>query len=211
MEELKKQWQILPTWQKYLVSGAFPLAITYLIFSFLLSPAREQVLKLKKQKQELENSIRILTLQLNPAKLSALKKQLEEKKKKLEKEEKELGREIGKVIKKADIGKTLDFIERSRKESGVEISYISWGAISKTTFFLNEVGGRKFVSENGSGVNVSIYKGEITLGVLGSWENIFNFMRSLKKSFVSYPQGLRLERTKDGMKADLRLYVLMLE
>ncbi len=210
MEELKRQWEVLPLWQKYLIAGGLPLAFAYLLWSFLLTPLNESIKKLEKEREDLKGRIKLLTLQLQPQKLKVLRAQLQRELKAVEEERKKLSQEIGKILTREEVGKTLDFLEESSKKNGVKIEYINWGSIKATTYSLKEEGGEKVVVEGSNGsVRVNLYRGEITLGVSAPFNRIINFLKDLKEELVSYPQGIKFERKGQTERADLRLYYLM--
>jgi len=237
MEKLKAQWSALPQWQKLFILLILPIVIIGYIYAMLITPLREDLEKIRKEKEELDRRIAELKRLTDPKALEPLRKQRDDLKAQLEVKKQELELLVGEITSTKDVGIIYKKLGAIASKSGVRLLSVSLAKPNEVGYTLEKTPeGRtvvKIVKEQTQQQGQQQQKqqqraqeqkqqtfnvvkhptAELKISFVGSYANVVNFLKSLEKGgLVSYPSTFKVERVEKGMlKGDLTILVIMKE
>ncbi len=229
MEKLKAQWSALPQWQKLFILLILPIVIIGYIYAMLITPLREELEKIRKEKEELDRRIAELKSLTDPQALEPLRKQRDDLKAQLEVKKQELELLVGEIPSTKDVSSVYKKLGAIARKSGVRILSVNLAKPNEVGYTLEKTPEGKAVvkivkeqtqqqgqQEQKPQQPSDVVKhptAELKISFVGSYANVVNFLKSLEKgSFVSYPSTFKVERVeKDMLKGDLTILVIMKE
>ncbi len=199
LENLRAQWEQLPTWQRALVVVIFSAVVLYGIYNFLIVEEKKRIETLKKDISNLRAEIDRYKQTINPAFLESLRKEL----KRLKEEEKvqriEFEKAVGKVPTKDDVNVIIKDLGNLAIGKGLSVLSLSVSAPQLKLFTVRN--GTLAVLENQKGQKqqgVPLYVIGVSLNVEGDSEAIIGFFESLSgRGIVSYPSKVDLKPIPD--------------
>jgi hypothetical protein len=229
MEKLKAQWSALPQWQKLFILLILPIVIIGYIYAMLIAPLREDLEKIRKEKEELDRRIAELKSLTGPQALEPLRKQRDDLKAQLEVKKQELELVVGELPSTEDVSSVYKKLGAIARKSGVILLSVNLAKPNEVGYTLEKTPeGRtvvKIVKEQTQQQGQQEQKpqqssdvvkhptAELKISFVGSYTNVVNFLKALEKGgFVSYPSTFKVERVeKDMLKGDLTILVIMKE
>ncbi len=121
MQKLIEQFKALPPWQRYVLILVLPLVLIVYIWLMLLSPAMDEVSKLKVEVNNAKADIQRIRASLNPAILENLRKEEKALEEEYLTKQAELVSLVGEIPTEKDVGKIIANIGRIAKRSKVKI------------------------------------------------------------------------------------------
>lgn len=231
MQKLIEQFKALPTWQRYFLLLGLPLVLVVYLWFMLLSPAMDEVSKLRVDVQNAKTDIERIKASLNPAILENLKKEEEALKEEYANKQAELESLVGEIPTERDVGKLISNLGRIAKKSKLTILNIQVSAPQKATYTMYQEGEKKIVRElqqqqqtqqagqqaqqqpaQQPQEGLSFLRSEVKLTLLGSYTSLKTFLDGLRKEgIISYPLSLSLSSEGSNIKAEMVIYILMKE
>jgi hypothetical protein len=228
MEKLKAQWSALPQWQKLFILLILPIVIIGYIYAMLITPLREDLEKIRKEKEELERRIAELKSLTDPQALEPLRKQRDDLKAQLEVKKRELELVVGELPSTEDVSSVYKKLGAIARKSGVILLSVNLAKPNEVGYTLEKTPeGKvlvKIVNEQTQQQGQQQQKhqtsnvvrhptAELKISFVGSYKNVVNFLKALERGgFVSYPSTFKVERIeKDMLKGDLTILVIMKE
>ena len=237
MEKLKAQWSALPQWQKWFILLILPIVIIGYIYAMLITPLREDLEKIRKEKEGLDRRIAELKSLTDPQALEPLRKQRDDLKAQLEVKKQELELVVGELPSTEDVSSVYKKLGAIARKSGVILLSVNLAKPDEVGYTLEKTpeGGAvvKIVKEQTqqqgqqqqkqqqkaqeqkpqTSTVVKYPTAELKISFAGRYANVVNFLRSLEKGgFVSYPYTFKVERVEKGMlKGELTILVIMKE
>jgi len=121
MQKLIEQFKALPAWQRYVLILVLPLVLIVYIWLMLLSPAMDEVSKLKVEVNNAKADIQRIRASLNPAILENIRKEEKALEEEYLTKQAELVSLVGEIPTEKDVGKIIANIGRIAKRSKVKI------------------------------------------------------------------------------------------
>jgi len=219
----------LPQWQRVFVLVGLPIALVVFLYFLLLQPAKEEMGKLKDQKEKTQWEIENLQRSTNPRFLENLKKKEEETRRLLEEKEKELSAMVGTIPTKKDVSVVLKNIGLLAKRSGLTITNVQIQPGQETLYVLQSAGDEKFVKElqpqpqqaqqqqkkqqQQKQEGVKYIKQSIKVSFTGTYPAVEKFMEGMSKGgVISYPSSIQISQAEPGkLRGELDVFVLIKE
>ncbi|MCS6998863.1 MAG: hypothetical protein NZL86_05660 [Aquificaceae bacterium] len=234
MEKIIAQFKALPQWQRLFLLVIVPLALSVYAWFMLISPAKEEVNKLKVEIETRRAEIKGIRASMNPALIENLKKEKSKLEEELRLKEEERERLVGELPKEGDIGLLLKNIGQVARKSGVVILGMQVSTPQQATYVLLEEGNRKVVNEAQPQQQpqqaqqqaqqkaqqaqpqpppqqgVSLLRSELKLSLVGSYTSTQDFIKNLRREgIVSYPTSMSLMPDGNRLKVEMTIYLLM--
>jgi Tfp pilus assembly protein PilO len=217
----------LPQWQRVFVFVGLPIALVVFFYFLLLQPAKEEMGKLKDQKEKTQSEIENLQRSTNSRFLENLKKKEEETRRLLEEKEKELSAMVGTIPTKKDVSVVLKNIGLLAKRSGLTITNVQIQPGQETLYVLQSAGNEKFVKElqpqpqqqqqkkqqQQKQEGVKYIKQSIKVSFTGTYPAVEKFMEGMSKGgVISYPSNIQISQAEPGkLRGELDVFVLIKE
>jgi Tfp pilus assembly protein PilO len=219
----------LPQWQRVFVFVGLPIALVVFLYFLLLQPAKEEMGKLKDQKEKTQSEIENLQRSTNSRFLENLKKKEEETRRLLEEKEKELSAMVGTIPTKKDVSVVLKNIGLLAKRSGLTITNVQIQPGQETLYVLQSAGNEKFVKElqpqpqqaqqqqkkqqQQKQEGVKYIKQSIKVSFTGTYPAVERFMEGMSKGgVISYPSNIQISQTEaEKLRGELDVFVLIKE
>jgi Tfp pilus assembly protein PilO len=219
----------LPQWQRVFVLVGLPIALVVFLYFLLLQPAKEEMGKLKDQKEKTQSEIETLQRSTNSRFLENLKKKEEETRRLLEEKEKELSAMVGTIPTKKDVSVVLKNIGLLAKRSGLTITNVQIQPGQETLYVLQSAGNEKFVKElqpqpqqaqqqqkkqqQQKQEGVKYIKQSIKVSFTGTYPAVEKFMEGMSKGgVISYPSSIQISQAEAGkLRGELDVFVLIKE
>lgn len=230
MEKIIAQFKALPTWQKYTLILGLPLILIVYIWLMLISSTNEEVSKLRIDLQNTKSEIDNIRASMNLGIIENLKKEEKRLEEEYLKKERELLSLVGQIPTQKEIGLIIRNIGKIAQKSGLIVINMQISSPQKVNYVLFQDGEKKFVKEIQGGQQsqdqqqqqqaqpasqqegVSFLRSELKVTLLGSYDSLRNFLKSLKsEGITSYPLSLNLTPEGNILKTELVIYILMKE
>jgi len=230
MEKIIAQFKALPTWQKYTLILGPPLILIVYIWIMLISSTREEVSKLRIDLQNTKSEIDSIRASMNLGIIENLKKEKKRLEEEYIKKERELLSLVGQIPTQKEIGLIIRNIGKIAQKSGLIVVNMQISSPQKVNYVLFQDGEKKFVKEIQGGQQsqdqqqqqqaqpasqqegVSFLRSELRVTLLGSYDSLRNFLKSLKsEGITSYPLSLNLTPEGNILKTELVIFILMKE
>lgn len=235
MQRLVEQFKTLPPWQRYVLLLILPIVLVVYIWFMLLSPAMDEVSRLRLDVQNARADIERIKASLDPAILENLRKEEEALKEEYIKKQAELVSLVGEIPTERDAGKLIANIGRIARKSKLLILSLQVSAPQKVTYAIYQEGERKSVRELQQETQqpaqqaqqagqqnqqqptkpqegVSLLRSEVKLTLLGDYSSVRAFLDGLwREGIISYPASLNLSSDGSKVKAEMVIYILMKE
>ncbi|MCS7285161.1 MAG: hypothetical protein NZ527_05525 [Hydrogenobacter thermophilus] len=223
METLNK----LPAWQRYTLVLGLPAILMVYAYFFFVSPLREEVSKLRGEREKTQQEIQTIQRSMNPKILENLRKKEEETKKLVEEKERELETIVGSIPTEKDASFILRDIGLLAKRSGLVITNLQIGSKQETAYVLEPVGDQRLVrelqpkpqqeqakgkkQEKAKEEGVKYIKADVKITLLGTYPAFEKFMEGLSKGGItSYPSSLQISQAEQGrLRGELNIFVLV--
>ncbi|MEN3028038.1 MAG: hypothetical protein ABDH29_02205 [Aquificaceae bacterium] len=227
MEKIIAQFKALPQWQRLILLVVVPLAFSAYAWLMLISPAREEVNRLKGEIETRRGEIKKIRASMDPTLIGNLKKEKAKLEEELRLKEEELKKLVGEIPEEGDIGLLLKNIGQLARKSGVIILGMQVSTPQQSTYVLLEEGGRKMVKEAqpqqqpqqaqqqaktqpSPQQGVSLLRSELKLSLSGSYTSTQDFIKNLRREgIVSYPTSLSLTPEGNRLRVEMTIYLLM--
>ncbi len=233
MEKIIAQFKALPTWQKYTLILGLPLILIVYIWLMLISSTSEEVSKLRIDLQNTKSEIDSIRASMNLGIIENLKKEKKRLEEEYIKKERELLSLVGQIPTQKEIGLIIRNIGKIAQKSGLIVINMQISSPQKVNYVLFQDGEKKFVKEIQGGQQsqdqqqqqqqqqaqpasqqegVSFLRSELRVTLLGSYDSLRNFLKSLKlEGITSYPLSLNLTPEGNILKTELVIYIIMKE
>lgn len=230
MEKIIAQFKALPTWQKYTLILGLPLILIVYIWLMLISSTNEEVSKLRIDLHNTKSEIDNIRASMNLGIIENLKKEEKRLEEEYLKKERELLSLVGQIPTQKEIGLIIRNIGKIAQKSGLIVINMQISSPQKVNYVLFQDGEKKFVKEIQGGQQsqdqqqqqqaqpasqqegVSFLRSELKVTLLGSYDSLRNFLKSLKsEGITSYPLSLNLTPEGNILKTELVIYILMKE
>ncbi|MFN3471739.1 MAG: hypothetical protein ACK4ZR_03950 [Aquificaceae bacterium] len=225
MENIKAQFKNLPPWQKYVLVLGLPILSLLYIWFILVSPALEEINKLKLEKEQVEKEIQNIRNSLRPAILNSLREEKEKLELEYTQKYAELINIVGEIPTEKDAAKAIRNIGIIAAKSGVVILNLQLSSPQKVSYELVQEGDKKFAKEiqqqqeqpqtkqQQGQQGVSFLRSELRLVLSGPYESVRRFLERLEREgVISYPSSLSLTpEDKNRVRAEVVLFLIMKE
>ncbi|ADC88684.1 hypothetical protein Thal_0046 [Thermocrinis albus DSM 14484] len=230
MESLRRQWEQLPQWQKYILLFLLPILAGAYVWMMLVSPNVEKLESLRREKAQLEQEIKNLKVASDPRTLENLKKREEEMETQLRQKQAELEAVVGQIPTVKDGGSVIRAIGQMARSTGVVILSVNLSTPQKTRYVLEDKERKKVTvvqqqqpqqqqqqkqqkEVKPAKPSVEYPTGELKLVFEGTPQRVRTFLTALERGgVVSYPQSLSLSRGEKGkVKGELTIKVIFRE
>ncbi|MFN4320151.1 MAG: hypothetical protein ACK4FY_06775 [Aquificaceae bacterium] len=226
MENIKVQFKNLPPWQKYVLVLGLPILLLLYIWFILVSPALEEINKLKLEKEQVEKEIQNIRNSIRPAILNSLREEKEKLELEYTQKYAELTSMVGEIPTEKDAAKIIRNIGSIATKSGVVILNLQVSSPQKVSYELVQEGDKKFVKEiqqqqeqpqakqqQKQPQGVSFLRSELRLILSGPYGSVRRFLERLEREgVISYPSSLSLApEDKNRVRAEVVLFLIMKE
>ncbi len=230
MQKLIEQFKALPPWQRYVLLLVLPLFLIVYIWLMLLSPAMDEVSRLKVEVDNAKADIQRTRASLNPAVLENLRKEEKALEEEYLRKQAELVSLVGEIPTEKDVGKVIANIGRIAKRSKVTILNMQVSEAQRVSYTVVQEGERKVVKElqqqqqqteqqahqqaqkQQPQEGVSLLKAELKMTLLGDYNSVRAFLDNMRREgIISYPVSLSLNSEDNRLRAELVINILMKE
>ncbi len=231
MRKLIEQFKALPPWQRYVLLLALPFVLILYIWFMLLSPAMDEVSRLRVDVQNARADVQRIKASLDPAVLENLRKEEKTLEEEYLKKQAELVSLVGEIPTEKDVGRLIANIGRIAKRSRVTILNLQVSGPQKATYAVFQEGEMKIVKElqqqqqtqqqgqkgqqqtgQQSQEGITLLRSEVKMTLLGDYASVRAFLDGMKKEgIISYPVSLSLATDGSKLKADIVINMLMKE
>ncbi len=230
MQKLIEQFRALPPWQRYVLLLVLPLFLIVYIWLMLLSPAMDEVSRLKVEVDNAKADIQRTRASLNPAVLENLRKEEKALEEEYLRKQAELVSLVGEIPTEKDVGKVIANIGRIAKRSKVTILNMQVSEAQRVSYTVVQEGERKVVKElqqqqqqteqqahqqaqkQQPQESVSFLKAELKMTLLGDYNSVRAFLDNMRREgIISYPVSLSLNSEGNRLRAELVINILMKE
>ena len=226
MQKLIEQFRALPPWQRYVLLLGLPIFLIVYIWLMLLSPAMDEVSRLKVEVDNAKADIQRTRASLNPAVLENLRKEEKALEEEYLRKQAELVSLVGEIPTEKDVGKVIANIGRIAKRSKVTILNMQVSEAQRVSYTVVQEGERKVVKElqqqqqqteqqaqkQQPQEGVSLLKAELKMTLLGDYNSVRAFLDSMRREgIISYPVSLSLNSEGNRLRAEFVINILMKE
>ena len=221
MQKLIEQFKALPPWQRYVLLLVLPLFLIVYIWLMLLSPAMDEVSRLKVEVDNAKADIQRTRASLNPAILENLRREEKALEEEYLRKQAELVSLVGEIPTEKDVGKVIANIGRIAKRSKVTILNMQVSEAQRVSYTVVQEGERKVVkelqqqqqeSQQQPQEGVSLLKAELRITLLGDYNSVRAFLDNMRREgIISYPVSLSLNSEGNRLRAELVINILMKE
>ncbi len=230
MQKFIEQFRALPPWQRYVLLLVLPLFLIVYIWLMLLSPAMDEVSRLKVEVDNAKADIQRTRASLNPAVLENLRKEEKALEEEYLRKQAELVSLVGEIPTEKDVGKVIANIGRIAKRSKVTILNMQVSEAQRVSYTVVQEGERKVVKElqqqqqqteqqahqqaqkQQPQEGVSLLKAELKMTLLGDYNSVRAFLDNMRREgIISYPVSLSLNSEDNRLRAELVINILMKE
>ncbi len=230
MQKLIEQFKALPPWQRYVLILALPLVLIVYIWLMLLSPAMDEVSKLKVEVDNAKADIQRIRASLNPAILENLRREEKALEEEYLRKQAELVSLVGEIPTEKDVGKIIANIGRIAKRSKATILNMQISGAQRVRYTVVQEGERKVVRElqqqqqtqqqqakqqaqqQQAQEGVGFLKAELKMTLLGDYASIRAFLYNMRREgIISYPVSLSLSSEGNKLRAEMVINILMKE
>ncbi len=231
MQKLIEQFKALPPWQRYVLILVLPLVLIVYIWLMLLSPAMDEVSKLKVEVNNAKADIQRIRASLNPAILENLRKEEKALEEEYLRKQAELVSLVGEIPTEKDVGKIIANIGRIAKRSKVKILNLQVSGAQKVSYAITQEGEKKVVKElqqqqqtqqqgqkgqqqtgQQPQEGVTLLRSEVKMTLLGDYASVRAFLDGMRKEgIISYPVSLSLSSEGNKLRAEMVINILMKE
>ncbi|MEJ7554683.1 MAG: hypothetical protein WKI50_01945 [Aquificaceae bacterium] len=221
MQKLIEQFKALPPWQRYVLLLVLPLFLIVYIWLMLLSPAMDEVSRLKVEVDNAKADIQRTRASLNPAILENLRKEEKALEEEYLRKQAELVSLVGEIPTEKDVGKVIANIGRIAKRSKVTILNMQVSEAQRVSYTVVQEGERKVVkelqqqqqeSQQQPQEGVSLLKAELRITLLGDYNSVRAFLDNMRREgIISYPVSLSLNSEGNRLRAEFVINILMKE
>ena len=221
MQKLIEQFKALPPWQRYVLLLVLPLFLIVYIWLMLLSPAMDEVSRLKVEVDNAKADIQRTRASLNPAVLENLRKEEKALEEEYLRKQAELVSLVGEIPTEKDVGKVIANIGRIAKRSKVTILNMQVSEAQRVSYTVVQEGERKVVkelqqqqqeSQQQPQEGVSLLKAELRITLLGDYNSVRAFLDNMRREgIISYPVSLSLNSEGNRLRAEFVINILMKE
>lgn len=230
MQKLIEQFKALPPWQRYVLILALPLVLIVYIWLMLLSPAMDEVSKLKVEVDNAKADIQRIRASLNPAILENLRREEKALEEEYLRKQAELVSLVGEIPTEKDVGKIIANIGRIAKRSKATILNMQISGAQRVSYTIVQEGERKVVRElqqqqqtqqqqakqqaqqQQAQEGVGFLKAELKMTLLGDYASIRAFLYNMRREgIISYPVSLSLSSEGNKLRAEMVINILMKE
>ena len=221
MQKLIEQFKALPPWQRYVLLLVLPLFLIVYIWLMLLSPAMDEVSRLKVEVDNAKADIQRTRASLNPAILENLRREEKALEEEYLRKQAELVSLVGEIPTEKDVGKVIANIGRIAKRSKVTILNMQVSEAQRVSYTVVQEGERKVVkelqqqqqeSQQQPQEGVSLLKAELRITLLGDYNSVRAFLDNMRREgIISYPLSLSLNSEGNRLRAEFVINILMKE
>jgi len=231
MQKLIEQFKALPPWQRYVLILVLPLVLIVYIWLMLLSPAMDEVSKLKVEVNNAKADIQRIRASLNPAILENLRKEEKALEEEYLTKQAELVSLVGEIPTEKDVGKIIANIGRIAKRSKVKILNLQVSGAQKVSYAITQEGEKKVVKElqqqqqtqqqeqkgqqqtgQQPQEGVTLLRSEVKMTLLGDYASVRAFLDGMRREgIISYPVSLSLSSEGNKLRAEMVINILMKE
>ncbi len=221
MQKLIEQFKALPPWQRYVLLLGLPLFLIVYIWLMLLSPAMDEVSRLKVEVDNAKADIQRTRASLNPAILENLRREEKALEEEYLRKQAELVSLVGEIPTEKDVGKVIANIGRIAKRSKVTILNMQVSGAQRVSYTVVQEGERKVVkelqqqqqeSQQQPQEGVSLLKAELRITLLGDYNSVRAFLDNMRREgIISYPVSLSLNSEGNRLRAEFVINILMKE
>ncbi|MEJ7555687.1 MAG: hypothetical protein WKI49_00830 [Aquificaceae bacterium] len=221
MQKLIEQFKALPPWQRYVLLLVLPLFLIVYIWLMLLSPAMDEVSRLKVEVDNAKADIQRTRASLNPAILENLRREEKALEEEYLRKQAELVSLVGEIPTEKDVGKVIANIGRIAKRSKVTILNMQVSEAQRVSYTVVQEGERKVVkelqqqqqeSQQQPQEGVSLLKAELRITLLGDYNSVRAFLDNMRREgIISYPVSLSLNSEGNRLRAEFVINILMKE
>ncbi|MEM2249479.1 MAG: hypothetical protein QXW26_04510 [Candidatus Nitrosocaldus sp.] len=229
MQKLIEQFKALPPWQRYVLILVLPLVLIVYIWLMLLSPAMDEVSKLKVEVNNAKADIQRIRASLNPAILENLRKEEKALEEEYLTKQAELVSLVGEIPTEKDVGKIIANIGRIAKRSKVKILNLQVSGAQKVSYAITQEGEKKVVKElqqqqqtqqqgqkgqqqtgQQPQEGVTLLRSEVKMTLLGDYASVRAFLDGMRREgIISYPVSLSLSSEGNKLRAEMVINILM--
>ncbi len=236
MERLLAQLKALPPWQRHVLLLGIPIALILYLWFMLISPAGEEVDRLRGDVNREKTEVERLRASIKPSVLENLRKEEEKLNEEYSRKYTELTALVGEIPTQKDISLVLRSIGKVARSSGVKLLGMQIGTPQQASYQLAEEGGKKLIKEitvqqgqqggqqqtqqqtkqqpkqAQQQEGVKFLRSELKLSFSGNYKQVSNFINTLKKEgVISYPVSMSLTNEGKELKGELVIYLIMKE
>ncbi|WPM32741.1 hypothetical protein IAE16_03445 [Hydrogenobacter sp. T-2] len=230
MQKLIEQFKALPPWQKYVLLLGLPSVLIVYTWLMLISPAMDEVSKLRVEADNAKADIQRIRASLNPAVLENLRKEEKALKEEYLRKQAELVSLVGEIPTEKDVGKVIANIGRIAKRSKVTILNMQVSGAQRVSYTVVQEGERKVVKElqqqqqqaqqqpgqqaqqKQPKESITLLRTEVRITLLGDYNSVRAFLDNMRREgIVSYPASLSLNAEGNKLRAELVINILMKE
>ncbi len=230
MQKFIEQFRALPPWQRYALLLGLPIFLIVYIWLMLLSPAMDEVSRLKVEVDNAKADIQRTRASLNPAVLENLRKEEKALEEEYLRKQAELVSLVGEIPTEKDVGKVIANIGRIAKRSKVTILNMQVSGAQRVSYTVVQEGERKVVKElqqqqqqteqqahqqaqkQQPQEGVSFLKAELKITLLGDYNSVRAFLDNMRREgIISYPVSLTLNTEGNILRAEFVINILMKE
>jgi len=230
MQKLIEQFKAIPPWQRYVLLLGLPIFLIVYIWLMLLSPAMDEVSRLKVEVDNAKADTQRTRASFSPAVLENLRKEEKALEEEYLRKQAELVSLVGEIPTEKDVGRVIANIGRIAKRSKVTILNMQVSGAQRVSYTVVQEGEKKVVKElqqqqqqteqqaqqqaqkQQPQEGVSLLKAELIMTLLGDYNSVRAFLDNMRREgIISYPVSLTLNTEGNRLRAELVINILMKE